>query len=59
MTVQFQDGDGHISYADLEKVMVAQCQPLTKDEMRAMIEFADADADGFVSFEEFFLVIAE
>ena len=39
--------------------MVAQCQCLTKEEMREMIAFADTDADGKISFEEFFMVIAE
>ena len=54
-----QDKDGLITVADLEKVMVAQGQTLTKEEMLEMVAYADADEDGALSFEEFFMVVAE
>ncbi|PAA49736.1 hypothetical protein BOX15_Mlig030324g1 [Macrostomum lignano] len=47
------DGDGFLSPAELRQVMLNLGERLTKEEVDAMIEEADTDRDGQVSYEEF------
>ena len=48
-----RNGDGSISSDELREVMTSVGAKLTEDEITAMIDEADADADGSVDYEEF------
>mmetsp|Transcript_17306 Transcript_17306/g.27040 ORF Transcript_17306/g.27040 Transcript_17306/m.27040 type:complete len:145 (-) Transcript_17306:75-509(-) len=47
------DGDGYISAMDLRKSMMSVGHRMSDAEIRMMIQAADTNKDGFVSFEEF------
>ena len=53
-----KERDGHISVKELKYFMrkVAHIK-LSSEEAEAMIEFADSDEDGLVSFEDFVQVV--
>lgn len=48
-----QDGSGNISKEELGNVMKALGQNMSLEELTEMINEADLDGDGEVSFEEF------
>lgn len=48
-----RDGDGLISAEELRLTMNNLGEPLTDQEVRAMIDEADLDGDGLINFQEF------
>ena len=52
-----RDGNGYISAAELAGAMAKMGQPLTYRELTEMIEEADTDGDGVISFNEFATVM--
>ncbi len=47
------DGNGYITAAELRHVMTNLDEPLTEEEVDAMINEAYIDGDGQISYEEF------
>ncbi|XVF54545.1 hypothetical protein PTKIN_Ptkin05aG0189700 [Pterospermum kingtungense] len=54
-----RDGNGYITAAELAGCMAKMGQPLTYKELHDMIEEADANGDGVISFTEFSSVMAK
>lgn len=54
-----KNGDGFIEYSELKKGLKLLNQKLKKSQIKKMIEEADVDKDGRVSFEEFKKMILE
>lgn len=54
-----RDGNGYITAAELAGSMAKMGQPLTYTELKEMIEEADTDGDGVISFNEFASVMAQ
>ncbi|KAK8489010.1 hypothetical protein V6N12_073115 [Hibiscus sabdariffa] len=54
-----RDGNGYITPAELAGCMAKMGQPLTYRELTEMIEEADANGDGVISFNEFSAVMAK
>ena len=52
-----EDGSGFITFRSLKKVCAELGEGLTEDEMQDMIDEADRDQDGKISFDEFFRVM--
>ncbi|XP_053990768.1 uncharacterized protein LOC128882933 [Hylaeus volcanicus] len=52
-----EDGTGKIYFRNLKKIAHEVGENLTDDEIQEMIDEADRDGDGAVSFEEFFRVM--
>jgi len=53
------DGDGRITAQELDTVLRSLGQPLTKEEIRDMIEEADTDGNGTIEFPEFVVMMAK
>lgn len=53
------DKTGKISYKNLKKVSHELGEPLTDEELKEMIERADNDKDGEVSFDEFYTIMTK
>jgi len=51
------DGNGEIDRNELKQVMEKLGEPLTDEEVAAMIAEADQDGDGLINFEEFAAVM--
>ena len=49
--LNYQDGDGHISSAELRHVMTNLGEKLTDEEVDEMIREADVDNDGLVDYD--------
>jgi len=47
------DNTGKISFADLKKVMLEMGESLKDEEIKMMINVADKDGDGQISYDEF------
>ncbi|MEX1366369.1 MAG: EF-hand domain-containing protein [Nannocystaceae bacterium] len=47
------DGDGYLTAEDFQRVSEQHGEALTNEQARAMIQMADANEDGRVSFDEF------
>ncbi|KAL3529298.1 hypothetical protein ACH5RR_008620 [Cinchona calisaya] len=54
-----RDGNGYITQAELAGSMAKMGQPLTYRELMEMIQEADTDGDGVISFNEFATVMAK
>ena len=52
-------GDGYISKTEMQKIMKAFGEEASLDEAEEMVEMADADCDGKVSFDEFKALMKE
>ena len=48
-----RDGDGLITASELKLTMNNLGEPLTDEEVQAVIEEADIDGDGKINFQEF------
>ena len=51
------DGNGRITMRDLKRVVLELGENISEDEMREMIEEADRDNDGHVTFDDFFRIM--
>ena len=49
-----KDGDDYISPQELRSVMTQMGEPVTNDEVDAIIREADTDGDGSINYAEFF-----
>ncbi|XP_076365228.1 neo-calmodulin-like isoform X2 [Tachypleus tridentatus] len=56
-TVLDRNNDGYISFSDLRYSMINLGENLTDEELENMMEEADLDGDGLVSFDEFVKVV--
>lgn len=54
-----KDGDGFITPAELERMMPLVNEDLSKEEIREMIQVADANGDGKVSLDEFVQLVVQ
>ena len=52
-----EDGAGFITFRSLKKVCAELGEGLTEEEMQEMIDEADKDQDGKISFDEFFRIM--
>ena len=52
-------GDGYISTREMQKISKAFGEEASLDEAEEMVEMADADCDGKVSFDEFKALMKE
>ena len=52
-----EDGSGFITFRSLKKICNDLGEGLTEEEMQEMIDEADRDQDGKISFEEFFRIM--
>jgi len=51
------EGTGKIGFRDLKRVVTELGEGISDEEMREMIEEADKDADGYVTFEDFYKIM--
>jgi calcium-binding protein CML len=51
------DGDGFLTAADFVRITEEQGEKLTKEQAEEMIQAADANQDGKVSFEEYYTIL--
>lgn len=51
------DGDGFLTATDFERITQQQGAELTKEQADAMIQAADGNEDGKVSFEEYYAIL--
>ena len=49
-----QDGNGYIDRRELEIMLKFLGEPMTEEEISAIIEEADVDSDGVIDYAEFF-----
>lgn len=52
-----QDGNGYIDRRELAIMLRSLGEPMTEDEISAIIEEADVDKDGVIDYTEFFSMI--
>ena len=54
MQIFDKDGDGFITPQELRSVMTQMGEPVTHDEVDAIVKEADTDGDGNINYAEFF-----
>lgn len=53
------DKDGYLTVEDFRRISAAEGAPLTEDQAKEMIEMADKNEDGKVSFEEYYEIMTQ
>ncbi|MEM9458293.1 MAG: EF-hand domain-containing protein [Myxococcota bacterium] len=53
------DKDGYLTVADFQRISKAEGAPLTEEQAKEMIEMADKNEDGKVSFEEYYEIMTQ
>lgn len=53
----FQDGNGYIDRRELAIMLKFLGEPMTEEEISAIIEEADVDKDGVIDYAEFFTMM--
>jgi Ca2+-binding EF-hand superfamily protein len=51
------DGDGFLTAEDFKRITAQQGEELTTEHADAMIQMADSNADGKVSFDEYYAIL--